>query len=156
MITLNLINQFLEPRKMAIVGASRNTKKFGGAIFKELKEKGFDLFPVNPKAGEIQNVKCYQSVDELPDSVEHVLIVTPANETAEIAKACVKKGVKMIWIQQKSDTPEAVKIIEEAGIPLIYKKCIMMFADPVQSFHKFHRFLVKTFGGYPKLVRSAN
>ena len=137
MTTLNLINDFLEPRKMAIIGASRNVKKFGGAVFKELSEKGFELYPVNPNADEIQGVKCFKSVADLPDDVKHLLIVTPAKETEDIAKACVKKGMKMIWIQQKSDTPEAVKIIEDAGIPLIYKKCIMMFADPVKVLTSF-------------------
>jgi uncharacterized protein len=156
MITLNQIQDFLAPRKMAMAGVSRNPKKFGGAIFKELKEKGFELYPINPNAEEIQGVKCYKSVEELPADVEHLLIVTPKYETELVARSAVKIGIKMVWIQQQSDTEEAVKTIEEAGIPLIYKKCIMMFADPVKSVHGFHRFLVKTFGGYPKLVFSAN
>ena len=156
MITLNQIQDFLAPRKMAIAGVSRNPKKFGGAIFKELKEKGFELYPINPNAEEIQGVKCYKSVNDLPSDVEHLLIVTPRYETELVANAAVIKGIKMIWIQQQSETVEAVKTIEEAGIPIIYKKCIMMFADPVKSVHGFHRFLVKTFGGYPKLVFSAN
>ena len=62
----------------------------------------------------------------------------------------------MVWIQQQSDTAESVKMFEETGIPLIYNKCIMMFAGPVKGVHGFHRFLAKTFGGYPKLVFSAN
>jgi predicted CoA-binding protein len=156
MVTLNEIQKFLEPRKMAMAGASRNLKKFGGAIFKELREKGFELYPINPNAEEIQGVKCYKSVDELPADVEHLFIVTSKEETESVAYAAIKKGMKMVWIQQKSDTPDAVKAIEEAGIPLIHKKCIMMFADPVKSVHGFHRFFVKAFGGYPKLLYSAN
>jgi hypothetical protein len=156
MVTLNQIQDFLAPRKMAMAGVSRNPKKFGGAIFKELKEKGFELYPINPNAEEIQGVKCYKSVSDLPAEVEHLFIVTPKYETDVVARAAVSKGMKMVWIQQQSETPEAVKTIEEAGIPLIYKKCIMMFADPVKSVHGFHRFLVKTFGGYPKLIYSAN
>ncbi len=156
MVTLNEIQKFLEPRKFAIAGASRNLKKFGGSIFKELKENGFDLYPINPNAEDIQGVKCYKSVEELPAEVEYLFIVTPKYETEIIARAAIKKGIKMIWIQQESDTPEAVKIIEEAGIPLIYKKCIMMFASPVKSVHRFHRLLAKVFGSYPKKVNSAN
>ena len=156
MVTLNEIKNFLAPRKMAIAGVSRNPKKFGGSIFKELLEKGFELYPVNPNAEEIQGIKCYKSVDDLPEDVEHLFIVTQKHETESVARAAVKKGMKMVWIQQQSDTPEAVKLIQDAGIPLIYKKCIMMFADPVKSVHGFHRFLVKAFGSYPKLVFSAN
>jgi predicted CoA-binding protein len=156
MVTLNQIQDFLAPRKMAMAGVSRNPKKFGGAIFKELKEKGFELYPINPNAEEIQGVKCYKSVDDLPPDVEHLFIVTPRYETELVAHAAIKKGIKMVWIQQQSDTPEAVKTIQEAGVSLIHQKCIMMFAEPVKSVHGFHRFLIKTFGGYPKLVYSAN
>ena len=152
MTTLNEIQKFLNPKKVAVAGASRNSKKFGGAVFKELKEKGFELYPVNPNAVEIQGVKCYDSVESLPEDVQHLYIVTPKAETEFIAKAAVKKGMKMVWIQQKSDSPEAVKAIEEANIPLIHKKCILMFADPVKAPHNVHRFFSKLFGGYPKMI----
>lgn len=156
MTTLNEIQKFLEPQKIAIAGVSRNPKKFGGAVFKELKEKGYELYPVNPNAVEIQGVKCYDSVESLPADVEHLLIITPKNETETVAKAAASKGMKMVWIQQKSDTPEAVKVIQEAQIPLIHKKCILMFAEP-KGPHKVHQFFVKLFGGYPKMVTpSAN
>ncbi len=156
MVTLNEIQKFLEPRKMAIAGASRNSKKFGGVVFHELRDKGFILYPINPNAEEIQGIKCYKSVEELPADVEHLLILTSKEETDSVAEAAILKGIKMIWIQQKSDTPEAIKSIGEAGIGLIYNKCIMMFASPVKGFHGFHRFLSKTFGSYPKLVFSSN
>lgn len=153
MTTLNKIQKFLEPKKMAVAGVSRDPKKFGGAVFKELREKGFELYPVNPNAGEVQGVKCYSSVDELPDGVTRLFIVTPKKQTPEVAAAAVRKGLEMVWIQQKSDTPEAIKTLEDAGIPFVHKKCIMMFSEPVKGPHNFHRFLVKTFGGYPKLAK---
>ncbi len=156
MTTLNEIQKFLQPRKMAIAGASRNAKKFGGVVLKELLDKGFELYPVNPYAEEIQGIKCYKSIDELPGDVEHLIILTPKEETDSVVEAAIKKGIKMVWIQQKSDTPEAVRILEEKGIPVIHKKCILMFAPPVKGFHGFHGFLAKTFGSYPKLVYSAN
>lgn len=156
MTTLNEIQNFLEPKKLAIAGASRNPKKFGGAVFKELMDKGFELYPVNPNADEIQGVKCFKSIADLPDDVAHLYIVTPKKETDQLVETAIKKGVKMIWIQQKSETPEAVKKAEDAGISVISKKCMFMFADPVGGVHAFHRALVKLFGGYPKLVYSAN
>src|SRR5680860_565069 len=117
MATLNEIKKFLEAPKIAIAGVSRNPKKFGGAIFKELKNKGFELYPINPNANEIQNVKCFKSLSELPKDVKHLFIVTPQKETFGIAEEAVNKGFEMIWIQQKSETAEAVKIIQNAGIP---------------------------------------
>lgn len=155
MITLNQINDFISPRKIAVAGASRNPKKFGGYVFNELKQKGFLLYPVNPNADEIQGEKCYKTIADLPEDVTRLLILTPKNETANIAEAAAKRGIKMVWIQQTAETPEALKILEDAGIPVIYKKCIMMFANPVKGGHAFHRFFVKAFGSYPRLV-SAN
>lgn len=157
MTNLNDIHKFLEPEKMAIAGVSRNPKKFGGAIINELKNKGFELFPVNREAEEIQGVRCYQSVLDLPADVKHLVIITPKHETAGVVKQAVEKGFDMIWIQQKSDTPEAIQMVKNAGIPLIYNKCLMMFADPVKGIHGFHLFLAKTFGIYPKMeIPSAN
>lgn len=102
-------------------------------------------------------LKCFKSASELPKDVKHLFIVTPQKETVGIAVEAVNKGFEMIWIQQKSETPEAVKIIQNAGIPLIYKKCLMMFADPVKGVHGFYRFIAIAFGGYPKMVTpSAN
>lgn len=148
--SLNDIQKFLEPKKIALAGASRNPKKFGGTVLKELAQKGFEIFPVNPNASEIGGHKCYPSVADLPEDVRHLLIVTPKNETPRVAEEAVKKGMERIWIQQMSDTPEAVKIINDAGIPLITKRCILMYAGPVEGPHKFHRFIVKLFGLYPK------
>ncbi len=151
-ISLNDIQRFLAPKKLAIAGASRNPKKFGGMIIKELKERGFDIYPVNPNADEIQGIKCYHSVTELPNEVKHLLIATPKESITEVARQTVAKNIEMVWIQLMADTPEAVEIIQEANIPLINKKCIYMFVEPVKGPHNFHRFIVKLFGRYPKTV----
>ena len=150
MTNLREIQQFLTPKKIAVAGASRNSKKFGGTIFQELKARGFELSPVNQNAEEIQGVPCYQSVQDLPPEIKHLYIVTPRKSTDSVVNDAISRGMDMIWIQQKSETPEAIKAIKEAGIPLIHNKCIMMFADPVKGPHKFHRFLAKVFGSYPK------
>lgn len=149
-VSLNDIEKFLEPKKLALAGASRNPKKFGGAVLKELTEKGFEVYPINPNATEIQGIKCYASVADIPSDVKNLLVITPKKETAAVAEQAIQKGMERIWIQQMSETPEAVNAIDEAGIPLITKKCILMFAGPVEGPHKFHRFLIKLIGRYPK------
>lgn len=150
--TLNLINDFLAPRKMAMAGASRNPKKFGGYVFNELQQKGFELYPVNPNADEIQGVKCYHTIESLPAGVDRLLVVTSKSDTELVAQQAINKGIKMVWVQQGAESPESLKLLEDAGIPVISKKCIMMFAGPVKGVHGFHRFLVKSFGKFPKLV----
>lgn len=150
MTTLNEIQGFLSEKLLAVAGASRSPKKFGGMVLAELKKRGFDLYPVNPNTTEISGIRCYNSVMELPASVANLYIVTPKNQTTAIVLQAAEKGIKKIWIQQKSETKEALEIAEKNNIQVISNKCIFMFAEPVESVHKFHRFCMRLFGGYPK------
>jgi len=144
------IASFLEPKRIAIAGVSANTQKFGYAIFNELRQKGFDVCPINPKLQEIDGVKCYSSVNEIPDNYEKLFIVTPKTETDKILADAAQKGIKHVWVQQMSNTSETAKIANEKKIDLIDKECIFMYAEPVTSIHKFHRTLRKIFGLMPK------
>lgn len=144
------IESFLSTKKIAIAGVSRNSKKFGYTIFKELSLKGFDLYPINPNASSLGGTPCFQSISALPSDVRNLLIVTPKDQTAGLIREALSKGISGIWIQQMSETPEAIKFAEENNVNLISKQCILMWAEPVKSFHKFHRNVKKLFGMLPK------
>jgi len=150
MITKKDIEKFLEPKKLAIAGVSRDPKKFGSLIYGDLKKKGYEVYPVNPQTLEIEGVTCYRSVSDLPAGVDRLLIVTPKQQTDAILRDAIKKGITHVWVQQMSETKDTLKIAEENQVDLISKKCIFMFTDPVLSIHKFHRTLVKWFGRLPK------
>jgi predicted CoA-binding protein len=149
-LTRKTIHAFLEPRKLAIAGVSRNPKKFGFAVFDELKKKGFDLYPVNPNADTIGETACYRSVADLPPAVGHILIVTPRKLTLDLVKESVARGIRNIWIQQMSETQESLDFAKDNGVNPISKQCILMWAEPVKSFHKFHRSIKGFFGLLPR------
>ncbi len=144
------IEQFLAPKKFAIAGVSGNTKKFGYAIFKELRQKGYDICPINPKRKEIDGVKCYKSVSDIPADYDKLFIVTHKSKTDTILQEAAKKGIRQVWVQQTSNTKETKQIAEKNNVDLIEKECIFMFADPVGSIHKFHRAIWKLLGLLPK------
>jgi predicted CoA-binding protein len=148
-VTKAQINNFLEQKRIAVAGVSRNEKKFGNAIFKELKKNQYDVLPINPEAELIDGTKCYKTISELPSDIESLLIVTPKRQTDAILKQAFEKGIKNIWVQQHSETAETSKLAKESGKEIIFKKCIFMFANPTGP-HKFHRSIVKIFGGLPK------
>jgi len=150
MVTKKQIENFLEPRKLAIAGVSRNPKKFGYMVYRDLKKNGYDIYPVNPLTPEIDGVKCYPTVSDLPADVKHLLVLTPKKKTDAVLREAINKGIKNIWVQQMSETAETIKIAEEYQVELIYKKCIFMFAEPVSGLHKFHRTIMKIFGRLPK------
>ena len=150
MVTKKEIEIFFEPKKLAIVGVSRDAKKFGHLVFKDLKAKGYSVYPVNPNADKIDGDRCYKSVKDLPDDIRSVLILTPKKETDSILREVINKGIINIWVQQMSETNQTIKIAEEYQKEIIHKKCIYMFAEPVTGFHRFHRTILKLFGMLPK------
>jgi len=147
--TLHDIREFLEPKKLAMAGVSRNPQKFGYQVFKELRDRGFTIFPIHPIAEKIDDVPAFPQIAGLPGDVRHLLIMVPRRETGKLVKEAVTHGIDHIWIQQMSDTPEAVKVATEAKVRLITRQCIFMWAEPVRSFHKFHKAVYRLFGLLP-------
>ena len=149
MASLKQIETFIASEPIALVGVSRNPKKFGYAAFKELKEKGMNIIPVNPAAEEILGSKVYHDVNSLPAEVGGLIVMTSKDQSAGVIREAKAKGIKNIWLQQMSDTKEALDELEGSDINFIKGECILMFYKP-HSFHKFHRALKKLFGRYPK------
>ena len=149
MASLKQIEDFIAAQPVAMVGVSRNPKKFGQMAFKELREKGLNVIPVNPAAGEILGEKVYPDVSSLPSDVKGIIIFTKKDQSASIVREARNKGIKNIWIQQHSDSKEAIKELEGSDINYITGECILMYHKP-HSVHKFHRAIKKLFGSYPK------
>lgn len=147
---LEKITDFLSTREMAIAGASRNPRKFGGAVLNHLIKNNFTVYPINPNTDSIGETKCYRDVSSLPENVDRLLILTPRKNTKELINQAVAKGIDKVWIQQRSESDDALACARENNLDPITKECIFMYADPVTGPHKFHRFLKKLFGRYPK------
>jgi predicted CoA-binding protein len=135
---------------MAIAGASRDKLSFSGQVATQLNKLGYKLWSVNPnfEQNEEDNYRV-QTIEKLPAEVNHLLVLTPASQTEKIVEQAITKGIKNIWIQQKSETPAAIELAIKNGINLIHHHCIFMFAQP-EGIHKFHYTLKKFFGGIPK------
>ncbi len=149
MASLKQIEDFIAAQPVALVGVSKNPKKFGQVAFKELKEKGLNILPVNPSATEILGSKVYPTVESLPADVKGVIIMTKKAQTTDIVKAAKQKGIKNIWIQQHSESAEALKELNGTDINFISGQCILMHFKP-NGAHKFHRGLNKFFRVFPK------
>ena len=149
MNSLKQIEDFLSCSVVAVAGVSRNPKKFGYIAFKELLRKGMNAIPVNPFADEIMGVKTFRNISSLPDNVTGLVVLTPRNYTESIVREAKLKGIKNIWIQQRSETREAIKELEEKDINYITGECILMYFKP-HGIHKFHSAIKKLFRKYPK------
>lgn len=149
MTSLKQINEFIGAQPIAMVGVSRNPKKFGYAAFKELKEKGMKIVPVNPSTDQILGEKVYPTVAMLPSEVKGIIIVTKKEKTAEVIREAKQKGIKQIWIQQMADSKEAMDELINSDINYITGRCILMHYKP-NGVHKFHGNLLKFFRRFPR------
>jgi acetate---CoA ligase (ADP-forming) len=94
------VKAFIEPRSVAVVGASRHRGTVSGEVFHNLLDGGFEgpVYPVNPNAPVVQSVRAYGSITEVPDSVDLAVIVVPAERTLGVAQECADKGVRALLV----------------------------------------------------------
>lgn len=115
-----------EFKKIALVGASKNPTKYGNIILKDLLSKGFEVLPVNPNYDEIEGVRCYRSVRELPKDVDVIVFVVPPKVGLQVAKEAVEAGFKKLWFQPGAESEEIKEFLERAGVEYSFGKCIMV------------------------------
>ena len=149
MIPRQLITDFLAQRKLALVGVSRNSRKFGNAVFKELRGKGYQVYPVHPHASFIDGQQCWPSVLDLPEQVGGVIIVLPPAGTEKVVREVVKAGIPRVWMQQGSESTAAIRECSDNNVQVVSGECILMFAEPAAFFHRAHRWVRGVFGRLP-------
>ena len=150
MTTKAQINEFISHKTLGVVGVSRDTKKFGFMVFDELRKKGYKAYPVNPNAEELHGEKCYPTITALPKDTEGIVIVVPPAKAEELVKEAHARGIDQVWLQQGAESKAAIAFCEQNKMNVVAGECVMMYLEPVGSFHGFHRFFRKVFGGMPK------
>jgi predicted CoA-binding protein len=147
MTTQEAVKNITSLKKLGVAGVSRNSKKFGNAIYREMKKKGYDVFPINPHTDQIEGDACYRDIASLPE-VEGLIINTPSRETLNILKDAKNSGINNVWLQQGANSKEAVEFCQKNNMNYVAGECIFMYMEPVESVHKLHRWIWKVFGKY--------
>ena len=122
-----LIKAFLDKKNVfAVVGASRDPRKYGYQVYKDLRSAGYKVYPVNPNAREILGDKCYSSLENLPVKPDVVDVVVPPKVTEHTVETCQKLEITRVWMQPGSESEKAIKFCEENGIDVVYGLCVMI------------------------------
>jgi len=123
----NVMREMLNKKNViAVVGASRNPEKYGHWVYKDLKEAGYKVYPVNPNATEILGDKFFPNLKSLPRRPDVVNLVVPPKVTEKIVKTCKKLGIMKVWMQPGSESEKAVDFCNKNGIKVVYGACIMI------------------------------
>ena len=122
-----LIQDFLRKENVfAVVGVSQNPNKYGHQVYKDLKEGGYIVYPINPKIDEVLGDRCYPSLSDLPGKPDVVDTVVPSHVTEEVVKECKALGIDKVWMQPGSESKEAIEFCEKSGIQVVHDVCVMV------------------------------
>ena len=135
---------FFRLESIALVGASDDKKHFGNAVFHELERHGVHAIPVNPTEATVGGRTCHPSVADVPGQLDGVIVMVNKETAVQVVKECIGRGVTHVWLFKGlagdgALSDEAVALCHENGIEVIPGACPMMFLEPVQGFHRFHR-----------------
>jgi hypothetical protein len=144
------VDEFLAQPTLAVVGVSRDSKAFANGAYKELKEKGYRLLPVNPHMETFDGETCYPSLGALPEAPGGALIMVAPAQAEGVVKDAAAAGIKRVWMQQGAESAAAIKFCQENGISEVHGECILMFAHPQKFYHKPHRWVWGMIGKLPK------
>ena len=148
-------SEFLAHKRIAVTGVSRTPKEHGSnTVFKRLRDRGYEVFAVNPNADTVEGARSYHSLKSIPGGVEAVVIATAPDQAEGTMRECVELGITHVWMHrsygQGSVSPTAAAYGCQHGIAVIAGGCPLMF-DPAADFgHKVMRLFLG--GRIPKTV----
>ena len=149
--------QFLSNKRVAVTGVSRTPAGHGSnVVYQRLRNRGYEVFAVNPNADEVEGDLCYHDLKSIPGGIDGVVIGTrPA--TAEITmRECAELGIKQVWMHRAfgggSVSEAATEYGRQQGITVIDGGCPLMFGPTADAGHKAIRFVCTLTGAVPRKV----
>lgn len=113
------IDAFLAAGPFGVAGASTNRDKYGNKCLRCYLQNGYEAYGINPRADEIEGVKCYPDVASLPEDVGALSIITPPKITEEIVEAAAERGIRHLWMQPGAESAAAIERARELGLEVI-------------------------------------
>lgn len=146
---------FLAHKRIAVTGVTRQPEGHGAnAVYTRLRDRGYQVFAVNPNATEVEGDRCFHDLAAIPGGVEAVVIGTRPEIADETMKECADLGIQHVWMHRAfgegsvSDT--ATKWGHEHGIHVIDGGCPLMFEPTADGGHKFMKFFCTLSGAVPR------
>ncbi|MCP4654272.1 MAG: CoA-binding protein [bacterium] len=148
------VDEFLAQKRIAVAGVSRKSGEAANIVYKKLRGSGYQVFPVNPNADQVEGDPCYPDLASIPEGVDAVVVATPPQAGEQIVRECAELGISRVWMHrsfgQGSVSDDAVELCREKKISVIAGGCPMMFCEPVDLAHKCLRWILKVSGGLPE------
>ena len=150
-------SDFLTQRRVAVTGVSRKPQSHGSnVVYKRLRDRGYEVFAVNPNAEEVEGDHAYPDLHSIPGGVDAVVIGTRPELAQETMNECAELRIRRVWMHRSfgagSVSDSATAYGREHGITVIDGGCPCMFDPTADRGHKAMRFVFTLNGHVPKEV----
>jgi uncharacterized protein len=150
-------SEFLAQKRVAVTGVSRTPGRHGSnAVYKRLRERGYDVFAVNPNADEVEGDRAYRDLHSIPGGVAAVVIGTRPEIADETVRECAELGIEHVWMHRGPGAGSVSKTAADfgraRGLTVIDGGCPCMFGPTADPGHKVMRALLTLTGNVPKEV----
>jgi len=147
------VQDFLAGERIAVAGVSRQSKEAANAIFRKLRDQGYEVFAINPRASQVEGVRCYPNLAAVPQRLDGVIIATHPEVAMELVGQCRQLGIRRVWFHrsfgQGSVSEEAVQECARQHIEAIVGGCPLMYCSPVDVGHRCMRWWLGRRGRVP-------
>ena len=141
------VSEFLAGKRIAVAGVSRDPRQTANAIYKKLRDAGYEVVPVNPHATEVEGVPCYPDLAAIPGTIDGLMVASPPDSALALVRQCAERGVKRIWfhrlVGQGSVAADAVREARGRGMTCVAGACPFMYVAPIDPFHRCARWLLR-------------
>jgi uncharacterized protein len=149
--------EFLSCKRLAVTGVSRSPENHGSnVVYKRLRERGYEVFAVNPNADEVEGDRSYHDLSSIPGGVDAVVIGTRPDAADATMRECAELGIHHVWMHRSFGTGSvsdaATAYGREPGIVVIDGGCPCMFDPTADAGHKLMRYVFTLNGHVPREV----
>jgi uncharacterized protein len=149
--------EFLARKRIAVTGVSRTPENHGAnVVYKRLRDRGYEVFAINPNADEVEGDTCYHDLKSVPGGVEAVVIGTRPDHAEGTMRECVELGIGLVWMHRLfgpgSVSATATEFGRRHGVTVIDGGCPLMFPPTSDGAHRVMRGLCAMSGNLPRRV----
>lgn len=137
------VTEFLGGRRIAVAGVSRAPGSAANLVFRKLRDSGYEVFPVNPRAAEVEGETCFPDLASVPAELDGVVVATHPDVSIEVVRQASERKVPLVWFHRSfgggSVSDAAVRECASRGIRCIVGGCPLMYCEPVDFGHRCMR-----------------
>ena len=117
--------EMLDCKVWAVIGANENPKKYGNMIYRKLKARGYNVYPVNPRYETVDGDTCYATLSDLPEVPDVINMVVALARGAAFLPEAASLGIRYVWLQPGTYDDDLLQLIEELELTAV-QACVLV------------------------------